>query len=136
MTISTLDSSKVKGRNQPKKVNMDTTKSRSANRKDKHADPNVQVLIPTSLYPCRWDDLIDQDSKEVVISICCLIAAGEDEKAKEGIFKAEDGIWDIFVDEEQITAKKLKELLDAWSSVAGRKYKIVWDEDYLDYTKA
>lgn len=98
---------------------------------------DVQNLIPTSEYPCSWDDLIDPETKETIVSIASMSVVGEEEPdAKLGIIRdEEDGIWDIYIQDTEITEKRLESLLRELTKKSGVKYKLNWDEEYINFNR-
>lgn len=82
-------------------------------------------LLSTTYYPSEWDDLIDAESRELLISIFTVSSLedlSDDEIIETGISRADDGIIDIVVEAEMLTEEIVSEQLHKLSKLMRVEY--------------
>ena len=81
-------------------------------------------LKTTSEYPCKWDDLINEQ-RETYATIYTLKNAREEGIIKIGITKKKDGIFDIVVDVPELTKELVQTAIKELSKITGIEYKLL-----------
>lgn len=81
----------------------------------------VQKLTSSADYPCPMDDLFDPETNEPVVSIYTL----EQSELPLGIWMADDGVYEIVVENDLITKEILKLQLTELSLITGVEYEVV-----------
>lgn len=82
----------------------------------------------TAYYPCKWDDLIDEQ-RRTHATFYTLKNAKEDGFEAPGITLGEDGVYDIVVDAPELSHVLVRRALTGLSKITGLQYQLqVGDE--------
>ncbi len=88
----------------------------------------MKVFTHTSTYPCEWDDLFTEEGLIITIYTKDYEACEEgDDGLDVGIhLDSDDGVYDIIVDEPEITNEVVERALRKLSEITGNEYE--WEQ--------